>query len=188
MAKERRTFTAEEKVAIVRRHLLEGVAVSDLCDEHGLNPTVLYRWQRALFENGAAAFERRSDARERELEQQVAALGAKLGLPGRARTSARRGPSGAQTPARGGHESDGAPTGSSLTMREEVRILSVSRWKRTRAPRESAPPGIAGRVKGHPSGGARRDGRSPPHASPSGACSEPPCLRKSGSGRSPSTS
>ena len=80
MAKQRRTFTAEEKVAILRRHLLDGVAVSDLCDEHGLNPTVFYRWQKAFFENGAAAFECRKsgNGRERKLEQQVEALNAKL--------------------------------------------------------------------------------------------------------------
>ena len=40
MAKQRRTFTATEKVAILRRHLLDGAAVSALCDEHGLNPRV----------------------------------------------------------------------------------------------------------------------------------------------------
>lgn len=33
MAKTRRQFTAEQKVAVLRRHLLEDVAVSDLCDE-----------------------------------------------------------------------------------------------------------------------------------------------------------
>ena len=78
MAKQRRTFTAEGKVAILRRHLLDGAAVSDLCDEHGLNPTVFYWWQKAFFENGAAAFERRGDARERQLEQKVEVLTAKL--------------------------------------------------------------------------------------------------------------
>ena len=78
MSKQRRSFSAQEKVAILRRHLLDGVAVSDVCDEHGLNPTVFYRWQKALFENGAAAFERRGDERERKLEQRVEALNAKL--------------------------------------------------------------------------------------------------------------
>ena len=78
MADKRRTFSAEDKVAILRRHLLDGVAVSDLCDEHGLNPTVFYRWQKAFFENGAVAFERRSDARERKLEQENEALRTKL--------------------------------------------------------------------------------------------------------------
>jgi transposase-like protein len=55
--KPRKHYTAEEKVAILRRHLLEGVAVSALCDELGLQPTVFYRWQKEFFENGAAAFQ-----------------------------------------------------------------------------------------------------------------------------------
>jgi transposase-like protein len=54
---QRRHFTGQEKVAILRRHLLEKVPVSDLCEEHGLHPTVFYRWQKDLFENGAAVFD-----------------------------------------------------------------------------------------------------------------------------------
>ena len=68
MASKRRTFAATEKVAILRRHLVDKVSVSDLCDEHGLQPTVFYRWQKAFFENGAAAFERRSDGREQAVD------------------------------------------------------------------------------------------------------------------------
>ena len=56
MKKQRKHFTPEEKVAILRRHLVEGVPISDLCDELGLQPTVFYRWQKEFFENGAAAF------------------------------------------------------------------------------------------------------------------------------------
>src|SRR3989304_3380925 len=78
MEKQRRRFTAEEKVSIVRRHLLDKEPISELCDEHGLNPTVFYRWQKEFFENGAAAFERRPDGRERKLEERNAALTAKL--------------------------------------------------------------------------------------------------------------
>ena len=55
MRKERKHYTAEEKVAILRRHLLDKVPVSDLCEELGLQPTVFYRWQKEFFENGAAA-------------------------------------------------------------------------------------------------------------------------------------
>ncbi len=36
---ERRQFTAEQKAHIVRRHLVDGVAVSDLCDEHKIAPS-----------------------------------------------------------------------------------------------------------------------------------------------------
>ncbi len=57
MRKERKHYTAEEKVAILRRHLLDKVPVSDLCEELGLQPTVFYRWQKEFFENGASAFQ-----------------------------------------------------------------------------------------------------------------------------------
>jgi hypothetical protein len=42
MKKQRKHYTPEEKVAILRPHLLEGVPISDLCDELGLQPTVFY--------------------------------------------------------------------------------------------------------------------------------------------------
>ena len=44
-------------MAILRRHLLDKVAVSDLCEELGLQPTVFYCWRKELFENGASAFQ-----------------------------------------------------------------------------------------------------------------------------------
>ena len=58
----RNRFTSQEKVAILRLHLLENTPVSDLCDKHGIRPTMFYRWQKEFFENGSAAFERRSGA------------------------------------------------------------------------------------------------------------------------------
>lgn len=57
MNKPRKHYTAEEKVAILRRHLLEHEPISKLCDEAGLQPTMFYRWQKEFFENGAAAFQ-----------------------------------------------------------------------------------------------------------------------------------
>lgn len=77
----RRRFTAQEKVAVLRQHLVEKVPVSEVCDKHGLNPTVFYRWQKEFFENGAAAFEIRApkaDSRTRQLEERVEKLQAKL--------------------------------------------------------------------------------------------------------------
>ena len=38
-------------------HLVDKVPVSELCEELGLRPTMFYRWQKELFENGAAAFQ-----------------------------------------------------------------------------------------------------------------------------------
>jgi transposase len=55
--KTRKHYTGDEKVAILRRHLLEKEPISKLCDELGLQPTVFYRWQKEFFENGAVAFQ-----------------------------------------------------------------------------------------------------------------------------------
>jgi transposase-like protein len=72
MRKPRKNYTAEEKVAILKRHLVEKTPVSDLCDELGLNPTVFYNWQKLFFENGAAALARtrkpKADRRDRKIE------------------------------------------------------------------------------------------------------------------------
>jgi transposase-like protein len=59
MKKQRKHYPPEEKVVILRRHLLEKEPISKLCDELGLQPTVFYRWQKEFFENGAAAFEQK---------------------------------------------------------------------------------------------------------------------------------
>ena len=71
MTQRRKHYSGEEKVSILRRHLLDHVAVSDLCDELGLAPTVLYRWQKEFFENGAAAFEKKSKGLKRHENQQA---------------------------------------------------------------------------------------------------------------------
>ena len=60
--KTRMRFTAQEKVAILRLHLLEHIPISDLCDQHGIHPTMFYRWQKEFFENGPTAFEPRTGA------------------------------------------------------------------------------------------------------------------------------
>jgi transposase-like protein len=50
----KRTYlTPDQKVAIVRRHLLEHVPISDLCDEYGIHATQYYTWQKQLFGTGA---------------------------------------------------------------------------------------------------------------------------------------
>ena len=81
MSRERKNYTPGEKVAILKRHLVDKVPVSDLCDELGLNPTVFYGWQKQLFENGAAAFQktrrRQADRRDEKIERLEAKLAQK---------------------------------------------------------------------------------------------------------------
>ena len=57
-SKGRRNFSSQEKVRILKKHLVEKVAVSELCQQHNLHPTVFYRWLKEFFENGAAAFDK----------------------------------------------------------------------------------------------------------------------------------
>ena len=78
MRKERKHHTAEEKVAILRRHLLEKEPISKLCDETGLQPTQFYRWQKEFFENGAAAFERKARSNHQAEQERIAYLEKKL--------------------------------------------------------------------------------------------------------------
>jgi transposase len=56
--KTRRQHSPEDKVRILRLHLLEHKPISQLCEEEGIHPTLFYQWQKAFFENGAAAFQR----------------------------------------------------------------------------------------------------------------------------------
>ena len=74
----RRKFTPQEKVAILRQHLLEGKPVSDVCDSHGLKPSLFYRWQKACFENGAAAFEKTDRRTAQAQQRRTAELEARL--------------------------------------------------------------------------------------------------------------
>ncbi len=78
MRRQRKNYTADEKVAILRRHLLERVPISDLCEEHGLHPTMFYRWQKEFFENGAAAFQQRARPNHQAEQERIEYLEKKI--------------------------------------------------------------------------------------------------------------
>ena len=75
----RRHYSPEEKVKILRQHLLEGAPISEVCEKERINPTLFYQWQKTFFENGAAAFARQPHSRSvGKTEQTIAALENKL--------------------------------------------------------------------------------------------------------------
>jgi transposase len=51
IAKSRRHHTAEEKIRLLRLHLLEGKPISEICEENGISPSNFYSWQKTFFEN-----------------------------------------------------------------------------------------------------------------------------------------
>ena len=80
MTTQRRHFSGPEKVAALKRHLVEKVPVSDLCDELDLHPNQVYDWLKRFFENGHLAFAngRKSKAVEEAKDQKIQHLEAKL--------------------------------------------------------------------------------------------------------------
>ena len=80
MNRPRRHFLDHEKVAILKRHLIDKVPVSDLCDELDLYPNQFYDWLKKFFENGHLAFAngRKTKAVEDAKDQKIEKLEAKL--------------------------------------------------------------------------------------------------------------
>jgi transposase-like protein len=81
MTRQRRHFSPEQKVALLREHLVDKVPVSDICEKNGIAVTLFYLWQKTFFENGPAAFtvndKRRkhdSDAKDRTIAELQAKL------------------------------------------------------------------------------------------------------------------
>lgn len=78
MKRTRRRFTAEQKAAMLREHLIERAAVSDLCDRHGIQPTLFYRWQKEMLEGLAGLFERQGTSEVKALRERNETLVRKL--------------------------------------------------------------------------------------------------------------
>ena len=80
MTQHRRHFTGTEKVAILKRHLLDKVPISNLCDELQLYPNQVYAWLKEFFENGHTAFDngRKTKAVEDAQQKKIEQLEAKL--------------------------------------------------------------------------------------------------------------
>lgn len=81
MARGRRNFNGAQKLSILREHLIEQVAISAVCEKHGIQPTVFYQWQKKLFEEGATIFEqpRAKSSRQQSAEaRRIEALEAKV--------------------------------------------------------------------------------------------------------------
>jgi len=81
--RSRRQFTTEQKVVILKRHMVDKVPVSELCNELGLQPSVFYQWQKQALENLAGAFATPAAAngtskREKEQAHELAHLKARI--------------------------------------------------------------------------------------------------------------
>ena len=80
MTRQRRHFAPQDKVRLLRLHLLEKKPISDICEEHDLSVNLFYLWQKQFFENGHAAFDngRKTKAVEDAKDHKIQQLQAKL--------------------------------------------------------------------------------------------------------------
>lgn len=71
---------AEEKIKILKRHLVEKEPLSSICEEYSIHVNTFYEWQKVLFEQGMKAFERKAQRAKVEKEQaeKIEALEKKL--------------------------------------------------------------------------------------------------------------
>ena len=80
--RQRKKHSTEQKAAVLRRHFTDKVAVSDLCHEYKLSPSVFYGWQQQqLIENIGVALEaggKKSDSQTATLAREVEALKVQL--------------------------------------------------------------------------------------------------------------
>ena len=76
MSKKRR-FSAEKKIEILREHLENQVAVSELATRYDITPSQIYQWKKQLFEGALQAFKagnkpKHSDREVKELKRTLA--------------------------------------------------------------------------------------------------------------------
>jgi transposase len=75
-----RSWTAEQKLAIVLAGLRGDRSVKEVCREHQISDTLFYAWRDKLLEGGKAALAGKEDRQgEQELRRKVAQLERALG-------------------------------------------------------------------------------------------------------------
>ncbi len=76
MTHSRRKFTAEQKAAIVRRHLKGKESIATIAEELSIQPTQIHQWVAVVMEQAEKAFEKtaKSDKASKSAEAKINAL------------------------------------------------------------------------------------------------------------------
>ena len=68
MKTEKRKFTAEFKVQVLREHLENQVPVGKLCEQHNINPNLFYLWKKELFTGALKTFSKKQNGKTDEVK------------------------------------------------------------------------------------------------------------------------
>ncbi|MGD1007336.1 MAG: transposase [Ignavibacteriaceae bacterium] len=63
MKNEKRKFTAEFKVQLLREHLENQVPVAKICEQHNIYPNVFYLWKKELFSGALDTFSKKKNGK-----------------------------------------------------------------------------------------------------------------------------
>ena len=76
----RKHLQGNEKIKLLKKHFIDKLPISEICEGAKIPPGTFYLWQRELFDRGGDIFElgRRGKKRLDASEQKIAALEAKL--------------------------------------------------------------------------------------------------------------
>jgi transposase len=66
MKSEKRKFTAEFKVQVLREHLENQVAVGKICEQYNIHPNLFYLWKKELFNGALETFSKRKNGKSDE--------------------------------------------------------------------------------------------------------------------------
>jgi len=76
---KRKSYTAEEKVKILREVLEDGKPISQVAEKYGLHPNNIFNWRKQLFEGGLQTFQiKRTDISSKADDRKITALEDKI--------------------------------------------------------------------------------------------------------------
>jgi len=75
----RKRYTAEEKIKILRELHEGGKTISQVAEEYGIHPNCIFKWRKQHLELGVQSFQtKRKDITSKAKEQKIAALENKI--------------------------------------------------------------------------------------------------------------
>ncbi|MFI3121250.1 MAG: transposase [Methylococcaceae bacterium] len=84
MSKKNKSWSLEDKLAILKENLVEGKSVANICEAKGLSPSLFYTWREALFKPSVSSDEkhiyRKEASKIKLLEDSLAKSEAKITL------------------------------------------------------------------------------------------------------------
>jgi transposase-like protein len=76
---KRKSYTAEEKVKILREVLEDGKSISQVAEKYGLHPNNIFNWRKQLFEGGLQTFQiKRTDISNKADDRKISMLEDKI--------------------------------------------------------------------------------------------------------------